>query len=162
MSRGSHLSGGIDVSLCNERVERDGQQHHAQQNCAPRGSGEATYPCSLFLRQQWSNQRSNAVHVRPVLYHTAVRNEIRGPNAPAECNWRTDEQDLCKAEAPPGTSAPQNRGIEVARPLQCINHRVTPSLDFDAARSLIVTPSRCWAGRRRSFIPGASHERPRS
>jgi hypothetical protein len=74
-------------------------------------------------------------------------------SAPAKCKSLAGRAGPVQPGTLPGASGPQNRVLAVARPLQCINRRVTPSLDFDAARSLIVTPSRCWTGRRRSFRP---------
>ena len=153
VSRSSDLSGRIDVSLRNERVERDGQQHHAQQKCATRRSGEATCLCSLFPRQQLGNQRLNAVNGSCVIAHSRAEQNSHSEVPLQSANGAPGEQEQCNREPLPGASGPQTRVIEVARPLQCINHRVTPSLDFDAARSLIVTPSRCWTGRRRSFRP---------
>jgi hypothetical protein len=151
VGHGSDLRRGIDVGLRNERIERDGQQHHAQQKCAPRHSREATCLCSLFPRQQLDNQRLNAVNGSCVIAHSRAEQNSH-PAAPLQsANHLPVEQDRCNREARSAASGPQYRVLAVARLLQCINRRVTPSLDFDAARSLIVTPSRCWTGRRRSF-----------
>jgi hypothetical protein len=79
VSRGSDLSSGINVGLRNERIERDGQQHHAQQKCAARSSGEATCLCSLFPRQQLGNQRLNAVNGSRVIAHSGTeQNSLSG------------------------------------------------------------------------------------
>ena len=151
VGHGSDLRRGIDVGLRNERVERDGQQHHAQQKCAPRHRREATCLCSLLPRQQLNNQRLNAVNVRCVIAHSRAEQNLH-PAVPLQsANHSSVEQDRCNPEARSAASGRQYRVLAVTRLLQCINRRVTPSLDFDAARSLIVTPSRCWTGRRRSF-----------
>lgn len=151
MGHSSDLRRGIDVGLRNERIERDGQQHHAQQKCAPRHSREARCLCSLFPRQQLDNQRLNAVNGSCVIAHSRAEQNLHRAVPLQSANHSSVEQDRCNREARPAASGPQYRVLAVARLLQCINRRVTPSLDFDAARSLIVTPSRCWTGRRRSF-----------
>ena len=48
---------GIDVGLRDERIERNGQQHHAQEKCAARANREAAGLCSLLPSQQLSIQR---------------------------------------------------------------------------------------------------------
>jgi hypothetical protein len=65
------------VGLRNERIERDGQQHHAQQKCAPRHSREATCLCSLFPRQQLGDQRLNAVNGSCVIAHSSSEQNSR-------------------------------------------------------------------------------------
>jgi hypothetical protein len=57
--RGSRdLLGGIDVGLRDKRIERNGQQQHAQEKCAVRADREAAGGrCSLLPRQQLSIQR---------------------------------------------------------------------------------------------------------
>src|SRR3569832_1089594 len=85
VSRGSDLGGRIDVCLRNERVERDGQQHHAQQKCATRRSGEATCLCSLSTRQQLGNQRLTAVNGSCVIAHSGAEQNSQSPSAPAKC-----------------------------------------------------------------------------
>jgi hypothetical protein len=59
--RGSrNLLCGIDVGLRYKRIERNGQEHHAQEKCAARANREAAGLCSLLPRQQLSIQRENA------------------------------------------------------------------------------------------------------
>lgn len=52
VSRGGHPLGGINVGLCDERVEGNGQEHHAQQKCAACRDREVAALCSLFPGQQ--------------------------------------------------------------------------------------------------------------
>ena len=151
MGRGGHPLCGVDVSLCDKCVERNGKQHHAQQKRSARRTREVAALCSLFPRQQLDSQRLNAVNGSCVIAHSRAEQNSYSAAPLQSANHLPGEQDQCNREALPAASGPQNRVLEVARWLQCINRRVTPSLDFDAARSLIVTPSRCWTGRRRSF-----------
>jgi hypothetical protein len=95
----------------------------------------------------------NAVNGSCVIAHSRAEQNLHRAVPLQSANHSSVEQDRCNREARPAASGPQYRVLAVARLLQCINRRVTPSLDFDAARSLVVTPSRCWTGRRRSFRP---------
>jgi len=52
VGRSGHALGGVDVSLCDKRVEGYGQEHHAQQKCAA-----GTALSSLFTRQQSDIQK---------------------------------------------------------------------------------------------------------
>lgn len=54
MSSGGNLLCGVDVSLCDKRVEGNGKQHHAQQKCAARRDREVAALCSLFPGQQFN------------------------------------------------------------------------------------------------------------
>jgi len=81
VSGSGHLRSGIDVGLRNERIERDGQQHDAQQKCAPRRSREATGLCSLFPRQQLNIQLSDAAAGGCLIAHSLLADQ----HAPAQC-----------------------------------------------------------------------------
>ena len=178
--RGSrNLLCGIDVGLRYKRIERNGQEHHAQEKCAARANREAAGLCSLLPRQQLSIQRENAAAgasysiQEPITKSASRLSAVTASSPPA--HWmktnimpfegasRKDAgQERCRRCAALDASGPQRRVRALARPLQYLSRRVTPSLDFDAARSAIVTPSRCWSGRRRSFCDSRYHEHERN
>jgi hypothetical protein len=98
---GSDLRRGIDVGLRNECIERDGQQHHAQQKCVPRHSREAGCLCSLFPRQQLDDQRLNAVNASHVIAHSRTEQNSHSVAPLQSANHSPDEQDQCNRELSP-------------------------------------------------------------